>query len=80
MTNDQTKNLVNNLRLLRTERNLSYVQLGHELAISSTRISHIENADARKIAIKDEELAAIARYFDKSIETLLNKKAYVEFK
>ncbi len=73
-------NLPTNLRMLRAERNLTCVQLSHELNINDRRISDIEHSKSRHIAIRPDEIGEIAKYFNIDTETLLYKKAYVAFK
>jgi transcriptional regulator with XRE-family HTH domain len=81
MNKEQINNLIHNLRLLRTAKNKSATQLTLELNLNGARtITDIENSTTRKVAIKPEEIAEIATYFNIDVDTLLNKKAYVVFK
>ncbi len=75
-----SNNIGHNLRLLRLERDISARELSIELnLISERRIGDIETP-ARNIKIKDEELQQIAKYFNVSVDDLVNKKATIIFK
>lgn len=77
MNNNQTQNLIHNLRLLRMEKHITATQLSYDLHLNSRRIGDIET-NART-AIKEEEAIGIAKYFNITVETLIDKKAYVAF-
>lgn len=66
-----------NLRVLKTSRGLSAVDLGDELNMNSYRINMIENND--KVHIRDEEIQQFAEYFQVDPVLLTTEKIALIF-
>jgi transcriptional regulator with XRE-family HTH domain len=68
--------LIHNIRLLRGVQNLSGKSLSLLLGLNKSRINNLELGQHRPTL---DEVQAIAKYFDVTIDDLLNKRAVVRF-
>lgn len=70
--------LIHNIRLLRTENNLTQTELNNRLNFNTGRLMNIENNP--NVKIHPQEIISIAQYFDKDPIVLTTIKGVVTFK